>query len=319
MPTNKEYIELIRKAQKQKLQLTAESSKRLETLYRDVYKDLMSELETAKGFNKVWLIDYNRVVKQRMDILHDSIYSLEKDSMSKGTDIVTGVQENFFRQVEIKAALKIEKDVWKGLTSLPDDTLNKLINGDLYKDRIGLSKRIWKHTNKTSKDINYILAKGIAQQKPYTEIIKDLDKYLKVGAIKPWDWSTVYPGTNKKVDYNSQRLMRTGINHAFYITSIESAKRNPFVEAVNWELSSEHYVRQVVRFGRDECDDYANQDRYNLGTGNFPKDEVPVPHPQCLCHQTSVIAKSMDEIGKELADWVNGGRNSILDQWYLNL
>ena len=68
------------------------------------------------------------------------------------------------------------------------------------------------------------------------------------------------------------------------------------------KLSHYHGARQVDRFGEDECDDYANNDYYNLGQGNFPPAEVPVIHPNCLCIQTAVIPKFLDEIGEEIGD-----------------
>lgn len=316
---NKEYTDLIHNAQKQKIQLTTETAKKVQKLYQEVNKDLLDELKTAKGFNKAWLIDYSNVVKKRMYELHDTIYELGVDTANKSSIIVTGVQENFFRKVEQKTALKIPKDVFKGLTSIPEETISNLLNGTLYKDRAGLSKRIWKSTNKMSKDINYVLARGIAEQKPYTEIMKDLDAYTNPKASKPWNWSTVYPGTNKIVDYNSQRLMRTGINHAFFITSTASAQRNPFVDAIHWELSGQHYERQIKPFGPDICDTNAKQNDYHLGTGNFPKDKVPTPHPMCLCSQSSAIHQSLEAIGDELGEWLGGGTNIKLDKWYSSL
>lgn len=85
------------------------------------------------------------------------------------------------------------------------------------------------------------------------------------------------------------------------------------------KLSPGHGARQVDRLGEDECDDYANNDYYNLGQGNFPPAEVPVPHPNCLCIQTAVIPKSLDEIGEEIGDWLRGGNNPNLDNCFNNL
>ena len=85
------------------------------------------------------------------------------------------------------------------------------------------------------------------------------------------------------------------------------------------KLSPYYGARQVDRLGEDECDDYANNDYYNLGQGNFPPAEVPVPHPNCLCIQTAVIPKSLDEIGEEIGDWLRGGNNPNLDNCFNNL
>ncbi len=39
----------------------------------------------------------------------------------------------------------------------------------------------------------------------------------------------------------------------------------------------------------------------------------------CLCIQTAVIPKSLDEIGEEIGDWLRGGNNPNLDNWFNNL
>ena len=50
----------------------------------------------------------------------------------------------------------------------------------------------------------------------------------------------------------------------FFNQNIYNCNKNPFCESIHWELSSEHWKRQVVHGGRDCCDDYAEQDDYDL-------------------------------------------------------
>ncbi|MCM0648645.1 hypothetical protein NBE98_09690 [Clostridium swellfunianum] len=313
---NNEYLKLVHEALNKKIELAQNNAKQLKKLYEDVAEDLLKKASKSKGFNKAWLNDYSKVVQNRLRELENNIYELNEDALKTSSQIAAAVQATFFEYLEDKFELDIPKELYKSIYSIPEDIVLKLISGNLYKDGKGLASRIWSSTNKMGQDINFILAKGIAEQKSYLEMIKDLEKYVDPAAKKPWNWKTVYPGVNKQVDYNAQRLMRTGINHSFYLSSMESNKRNPYVESVHWELSGQHYERQVKRFGRDECDDYVEQNKYNLGQGNFPKDEVPIPHVQCLCTQYGVITKSMEEIGKELGDWIAGGNNPMLDEWY---
>jgi hypothetical protein len=316
---NSEYLKLVHEALNDKIQLTQSNGKLLKKLYEEVAEDLIKAAGKSKGFNKAWLNDYSKVVMIRLKELESNIYNLNEDSLKSSSQIAAAVQSTFFEYIEEKFQLDIPKELYKSIYSVPEDVVLKLISGNLYKDGKGLASRIWSSTNKMNSDINYVLAKGIAIQKPYLEIIKDLEKYVDPTAKKPWNWKTVYPGVNKQVDYNAQRVVRTGMNHAFYLSTMESNKRNPYVEAVHWELSSQHFKRQVERFGRDECDDHSEQDKYNLGTGNFPKDDVPIPHVQCLCVQYGVVPKSMDDIGKELGDWLAGGSNKMLDNWYASV
>jgi hypothetical protein len=316
---NNEYLKLVHEALNDKIQLAQGNGKLLKKLYEEVAEDLIKAAGKSKGFNKAWLNDYSKVVMIRLKELESNIYSLNEDSLKSSSQIAAAVQSTFFEYIEEKFQLDIPKELYKSIYSVPEDVVLKLISGNLYKDGKGLASRIWSSTNKMNRDINYVLAKGIANQKPYLEIIKDLEKYVDPTAKKPWNWKTVYPGVNKQVDYNAQRVLRTGMNHAFYLSTMESNKRNPYVDSVHWELSGQHYERQVKRFGRDECDDYSEQDRYGLGTGNFPKDDVPIPHVQCMCSQYGVVPKSMDDIGKELGDWLAGGSNKMLDEWYASV
>ncbi|GIM29890.1 hypothetical protein CPJCM30710_25560 [Clostridium polyendosporum] len=316
---NNEYLKLVYEALSKKIKLTESNSKALRKLYEEVAEELIKQAEKSKGFNKAWLNDYSKVVKNRLKELENNMYFLNKEAIDASSYIAAAIQSNFFQHIGEKFKLDIPKDILRAIYTVPEDVVLKLLSGGLYKDGKGLNERIWSLINKMDKDINYILAKGIVGNKPYLDIIKDLEKYVEPNAKKPWDWRIVYPGVNKQVDYNAQRLLRTALNHAFYLSSMESNKRNPYVESIHWELSSQHYERQVKRFGRDECDDYTEQNRYALGQGNFPKDEVPIPHPQCLCTQYGVVSKSMEDIGKELGDWLAGGSNKMLDEWYASI
>jgi hypothetical protein len=306
---NNEYLKMVHEALNKKTQLNQNNIKALRNLYEDVAEDLIKHAEKSIRFNKAWLNDYSKVVNGRLKELENDMYILNSETLKSSSQIAAAVQSSFFEYIEEKFQLDIPKELYKSIYSIPEDVVLKLISGNLYKDGKGLASRIWSSTNKMNRDINYVLAKGIANQKPYLEIIKDLEKYVDPTAKKPWNWKTVYPGVNKQVDYNAQRVLRTGMNHAFYLSTMESNKRNPYVEAVHWELSSQHFERQVERFGRDECDDYSEQDKYN----------VPIPHVQCLCVQYGVVPKSMDDIGKELGDWLAGGSNKMLDNWYASV
>lgn len=313
---SKEYEKLMREAQKKKVKLTQSSAKKIRNLYKEVCDDLVAYSSKSNGFNKVYYNDYMKYVKSRVKELDNKILELTKANTTTAGQIAAGVHGDYFNNIGKDFDLDIPNDILMDFFSIPDDVLLRILQGDLYKDGVSLSNRIWKGSQHTVKDINYIITKGIAMKKPYTEIMKDVEIFLNPSAIKSWEWRNVYPGVSKKVDYNAQRLVRTSINHAFYNSNIESCKKNPFVDGVKWNLSGAHYSRQVERFGEDICDEYTSSDNYGLGPGIFPKDKVPIPHPNCLCYQTAHITKSYNEIGKELGAWINGDKNSKLDKWY---
>lgn len=133
-------------------------------------------------------------------------------------------------------------------------------------------------------------------------------------AKMPVSWLKTYPDIpfDRQIDYNALRLARTMINHSYWAANLETAKRNPFCKAMHWALSPSHYERQVAHFGEDECDTYASHDE-GLGRGNFPIEELPMPHAQCLCVQYQVVPE-LDEVADRLGAWVDGGSDPELDK-----
>ncbi|EQB3101472.1 hypothetical protein ACYIU4_002835 [Clostridium botulinum] len=200
-------------------------------------------------------------------------------------------------------------------SKVPIGVVKELLNGEIYKDGRGLSKRIWFANNKVNDDIQYIINKAIIEKKSVYELSKDLEIYVNPQAKKDFKWKKVYPSVgNKKVDFNAQRLARTSINHAYFMSNVRSCERNPFVECMHWQLSNQHSIRMHGR--TDECDDYANSDDYELGRGNFPINKLPMPHPQCVCTQYAVIPDNLEKIGTRLNKWVDGANDNKLDEWF---
>ncbi len=186
-------------------------------------------------------------------------------------------------------------------SKIPKDVMYEILFGEVYKDRKGLSKRIWQYTKKFDKDIDYIIAEGIAAKKSTYEIAKDLEIYVNPKESKPWDWSKVYPNSSKKVDYNAQRLARTAINHAFQQAQKRSCEKNPYVEGIRWITSNSHRTCELC----------------NSRNGVVYKvNEVPLDHPNGLCTTIPEIPMSLEDIGTELRSWIDGESNSELDKWF---
>lgn len=183
---------------------------------------------------------------------------------------------------------------------IPQKAMNEIIFGKAYKDRAGLSERIWAYTKYFDKDIDYIIAEGIANKKSIYEVAKDLEIYVNPNAKKEWDWCKVYPKTNKKIDYNAQRLARTSINHAYQMAQKRSCKKNPYIEGIQWLSSNSHRT----------CD-LCNSRNGQIYTVN----NLPLDHPNGLCTTIPVINMSFDEIGEELRNWIDGKENEKLDKW----
>lgn len=312
--SNALYNSLLKDAVNKKNKLTAKTLNKIIKIYESTADDLLKKASTSRGFTRAWTKDYERYIKYKILELNNELAKVSDSSIRTSAEIAASVQGDFLSYINNKYTLDIDKSMLEFAYTTNEKLIGQIIQGGFYKDNRSLSDRIWGYGNQNGKDIQYILTKGMAEQKSYLDIIKDLEKFLKSNTDP--DFKKIYTKLyNRKVDYNAQRLLRTAMNHMFYVQNVSNAKNNPYAEAMHWELSAEHGTRQVDRFGEDECDDYANSDYYNLGQGNFPPDKVPVPHPNCLCIQTIVIPKSLDEIGRELGEWINGKDISYLDEW----
>ncbi|NMA85483.1 MAG: hypothetical protein GX962_16650, partial [Epulopiscium sp.] len=133
----------------------------------------------------------------------------------------------------------------------------------------------------------------------------DLEKYVLDPAKRETDWGSAYPNLrHKKVDYNAMRLARTSINHSYQTASIQASSMNPFVEGIKWESAQIHgrtCELCMERHGRI-----------------FPKDDVPLDHPNGLCSMVPYIPKNLEEVAGELKGWLGGADNPVLDEWYRN-
>lgn len=219
-----------------------------------------------------------------------------KDDMTKVSEAV------------VKDALKFNSliglDIKGAFSHVPADIVETILTGKLYQGNWSLSGALWIDIAKTQQDINKIIAEGIALNKSAYDIAKDLEKYVDPSARKDWDWSKVYPGTKKKVDYVAQRLARTMVGHAYQQSVVATAKNNPFSEGILWISGHSHRTCEICR-DRD---------------GNvYPADKLPLDHPNGMCSFAVYISKSLTDIADELADWVEGKPNKAMDDWVASM
>ena len=286
-------------AEGKRIEITNEQVKQI----RDMYKDISNEY---KGRIKTLSSRTNISSQMRSQYLKDFTKSLERDIQYLNSKVESTVTTNMLRvsKAVVDDNLKMCKEMGFGgiMTQqfyVPNDVVARLVSGQLYDGKWTLSKAIWSDNQKKINDINSVVAKGIAANKSTYEIAKDLERYVNPRARKDWNWSKVYPGTNKKIDYNAQRLARTMVSHAYQESFVESTKDNPFIESYRWLASG----------GDRMCPICADRDGQI-----YSKDDLPMDHPNGMCTFEVVIEKSYEEIGRELADWVNGEGDPVLNE-----
>ena len=310
MPNNPHYLELMRRARRNHLVNIRQVAAQIAALYEDAAKDLAAQAAKARdrSLTKRWAAEYAAALEERAAELRAGLYDVTYQGLKRSASLPAIANGEFWEAIGGQSF----RDMF---AVTPDSVLANLISGEIYKDNMGLSDRIWKAAGTFEKDIDYIVNRGIAAHQSTYDLAKALEQYVKPRAKRSWDWGKVYPDlAGKQVDYNAQRLARTAINHAYFLSNVKVCTENPFVTAMHWDLSNAHDERQVIPFGPDECDDYAAHDE-GLGVGNWKPEEIPLPHPQCLCAQWAVIPQSLEEIGGEIGRWMAGEPNVRLDSW----
>ena len=308
---SEDYLPLFRKARREHLGNIARVSAEIVKLYRDAAADLAARAAASRkgSLTERWASEYAESLKKRTAELNAGLYEVTLQGLKRSAGLPTIAMGEWWEMVGGQSF----RDAF---AATPDSVLAGIIEGSFYKDNKGLSERIWRVADSFEKDIGYIVNRGIAEKKSALELARDLEQYVKPPAKRDFDWGKVYPNlSGKKVDFNAQRLARTSINHAYHLDNVKVCTENPFVTAMHWDLSNAHYERQVIPFGLDECDEYAAHDE-GLGEGNFKPEEIPVPHPQCLCVQWAVIPRDLEDIGAQIGRWASGEPDAVLDEWY---
>jgi hypothetical protein len=133
--------------------------------------------------------------------------------------------------------------------------------------RIPLSEKVYKSRNLVKGEVDRMVESALARGLSAKEFAAEIRQFIN-------------PNTPGGVRYAAMRLSRTEINNAFHFAQTRDNAMKPWVDGQKWYLSGSHPKP-------DECNDFAEQNRFDLGVGVFPKDDVPnKPHPHCLCYIT---------------------------------
>lgn len=286
----------LRSAENIRLELTKTQQRDIERMYRRISRGIGKEADklpntTSGALRKMYLKQLQKQINSELGSLGSNLESTITENMLAVAGAVVADNIAFHQAIGLSI---------QGMFShVPGDVVKTVATGQLYEGRWSLSQSIWGHTAKTKKDINTIIAEGIAQNKSAYDIAKDLEWYVNPSARKPWDWSKVYPGTALKVDYNAQRLARTMVSHAYQQSFVRTTQRNPFVSKYKWISSNSGRVCELCN-SRDGV--------------LFEKDELPLDHPNGMCTFVAVT-DSMVDIADRLADWVEGKSDPELDDY----
>lgn len=296
----------LRDAEKARLEITQQQALEIQKLYKDVYKEYRKQLKgmTSGGatasLRKSQLRHLTNSLKEAYNHLGAQLEGNITSAATQASQAVVEANSNWLSSIGLSL---------KGTyAAVPQDVVALLASGKLYGHGWTLSKAIWGESQQKTHDIETIVARGVAANKSSFDIAKDLEKYVNPGAAKPWDWSKVYPGVHKKVDYSAQRLARTMVSHAYQQSLERVCSKNPFVIGYRWR--SAHVARTC-----ELCIERSETDHHGMGPGVYPKGELPLDHPNGMCTFLTVMSDNLEGISNRLADWANGKADPELDGW----
>lgn len=199
-------------------------------------------------------------------------------------------------EARVQAAVLLMQDinpqvvavVPQGFAVLPVNAV-KAVMAKEYRGAV-FSDRIWDMQKYTQQTLANTVTKGIVEGKSAKNLAKELEAFLKMtddeyrALQRSWrevhdeawkvDWKT-----RGRLKYNTMRLARTELNHAFHEASIQAAYKAPWVRCVKWNLSASHPKYDI-------CDEWATDNKYDLGKGCYPPMEAPIDHPNGFCFVT---------------------------------
>lgn len=282
----------------EKIALTEQTSKRIQLIYKQSAQDIEKKLRNlpmrvpSDALKKLYLENLLKDINKSSESFNRLIESTIRNS---------GEQSGLLAiEAGNKAVKSLGLDIKGAYSYIPRQEVLNIASGKLYGEKWSLSQAIWKSGLRTKSDIQNVVAKGLAENKPIKDIADDITKYVDPTARKPWDWSKVYPGTAQQVDYNAQRLARTMIQHAFQTSMVQSQQYNPFCQGIIWHSVGIH--------GRT-CEECVERDGNMYSVKNLPLD-----HPNGLCYFEPAL-DSMNTVADRLADWVNGKDDPELDTY----
>lgn len=288
----------LRRSERIRDSVARQQRKEIQRLYQDIAQKIRRELrkapkDTVTGkVERVYLQGLQREITEQLRSIEKELQTTIPQNMVKVSRAV--VDDN------IAFAKGIGLEVTGRSMSVPDDVVQSILYGKVYDKKWSFSKAIWRDLSKKTKDINSIVAKGIAENRSTLEIAQDLEKYVRPSAAKPWDWSKVYPGSAKKIDYNAQRLARTLAQHAYQQSLLRSVRYNPFVEGIEWVAANGGRTCELC-MGRDGV--------------VYTKDALPMDHPNGMCSFVAAIPYSSGEVADRIGDWYNGKSDPELDRF----
>lgn len=290
-------------AEEVRMKQTRQMQLQIRQYYKDLHKDVLRQIQqSGDKMTRTQLTLLKRDIEQKIKKIDEQIRLGIIDSME------TTAREVVQDTREFLIACGFSEDLVNNAFSyVPQNVIQNIITGQIYQEGWSLSEAIWGHTQNFNDVLSKIVANGLAQGKSAYEVAKDLEKYVNPSLSKPSrEIEFINPNTGRKdifyfgdVDYNAQRLARTLISHAYQQSFMHVNEYDPFVKEYIWHSAGIHGRTCQLCLDRDG--------------EHFPKDALPLDHPNGLCTFEAYIPYSMTQIADKVADWYNSPTGTYPD------
>ena len=313
------YEELVGKIQNGRKKLDTEMSKEMAKAYRDGFIKAYNELE------KMIERSYNNGGEAVEDLILAKveyvrqIHNASEKIIEKYQDLQCKEYKDaymaFFKStLPYYEGSQFMKTVGKKIDVTNKRILQIMDKGGIYKDKAGLSDRVWGAAEFAGDKLHDAIMSCIAQGKGPADTAKTIQEFGTAGH-KIWSRDKIKeklgPGYASKysggLDYAALRLARTTMTHLHQLEVIKSNEFNPYVGKIRY-----HSVHADGR----TCNICSERDGQI-----FSRSKCPLDHPNGMCWLEPVFTDNKgnimtpEQIGEDIGKWIRGEKNTgVMDK-----
>lgn len=281
---------IFKDAEKARNSITKQQNEEIAKLYEQWAKEIADRAEwyrkkttSSSVLSEKQMKELEKMLRASSQQIANEVHGLIKQNIYVVADSIVQANTKWLASLGFD-----QSSVSAAFSSVPDKIVRKMVTGQIYESGWSLSKRIWGDNEATLKELYKIVAGGMAKNQSIYEIAKDLSKFVDPKAKKLWnltdkDGRKIYP---KQVEYNSQRLARTLVQHGYQQGFIEVTKDNPFIKEYIWRSN-----------GSRVCEICLARDGQH-----YKKDQLPMDHPNGMCTMVPDVSKTLTQ---DLESWLN--------------
>lgn len=314
--TQTQYNSLYLKAKKELANLTADTLKKIRSVYISESKKVADEIlkYKEKGLSNLTTDSLQNIYNQLQESakkISDKLEDLLYTGIDKSSGNIAGIDEKYLIDLIGLTDGKLTKTGIENMFLMVNENAVKSMVARIYQDGYTFSERVWNVGKDYQNQLKDIISGGIASGRDVIDIAADLNGYVKEGKqklITRWgDFTEDSPGWMKRIRkdvyYPSLRLVRSELYSSLQDATKLSGQFNPACNGLyDW-------IRTNQTDWRCDCPE--------LEAGSpYTADNIPdYPHPSCLCRIQPRL-RDRGEFSDDMVAWANGEDVDYIDDWY---